>query len=325
MKKKLAVVLTAAMVSIGLLSGCGQQAGNQSDSISTPDVVDSGSTTPDVLEDESTIPDEVTAGKDVILVVSFGTSYNDNRDATIGAIEEAITAEFQDYEVRRAFTSQIIIDKLKERDGLEIDNVEQALEKLAAEGVRNLVVQPTHLMDGYEYMDLKEELSEYEDQFGQVVLGAPLLIEDSDFEATAKAIAEATASKDDGKTAICFMGHGTEAASNSVYAKLQTVMADMGYQNYFIGTVEAAPTVEDLMAALDQAGIYEKVVLQPLMVVAGDHANNDMAGEEEDSWKSQFEAAGYEVECILEGLGQNEAIRQIYVSHTQQAIDSLSK
>ena len=271
---------------------------------------------------------ETTAGEaaeKVIMVVSFGTSYNDSREATIGAIETAIADAYPEYEVRRAFTSQIIIDKLKERDGLEIDNVEEALDRAVADGVKTLVVQPTHLMDGYEYTDLANALKDYEDKFEQVALAAPLLTSDEDFDTVAKAIAEETASYDDGETAICFMGHGTEADSNGIYAKLQEKMTAAGYENYYIGTVEAEPSLEDLLAAIKEKGTYTKVVLEPLMVVAGDHANNDMAGDEEDSWKSQFEAEGYEVECILKGLGELPAIQDIYVAHTQAAIDSLAK
>lgn len=263
------------------------------------------------------------AGKQAILVVSFGTSYNDSRDKTIGAIENAIAKAYPDYEVRRAFTSQIIIDKLKERDGLEIDNVTEALDRAVADGVKTLVVQPTHLMDGYEYTDLKDELEKYNDKFDKIVIGAPLLTTDDDFEAVIKAITEKTASYDDGKTAIAFMGHGTEADSNAVYGKLQQMITADGYDNYYIGTVEATPSIDDVVAALNGKGTYEKVVLEPLMVVAGDHANNDMAGDEDDSWKSILEAEGYEVECLIEGLGQIEGVQALYVAHTGAAIESL--
>lgn len=259
-----------------------------------------------------------------ILVVSFGTSYNDSRDITIGAIESAIEEAFPDYDVRRAFTSQIIIDKLEERDGLDIDNVGEALDRAVEDGVKTLVIQPTHLMDGFEYNDVVDEVAEYADQFDKVVIGEPLLTSDEDFKNVAKAITEATAEYDDGESAICFMGHGTEAESNEVYAKLQDVLTEEGYANYFIGTVEAAPTLEDVMNMVKE-GDYKKVVLEPLMVVAGDHANNDMAGDEEGSWKAEFEAAGYEVESLIKGLGEMEAIQQIYVDHTQDAVDSLSE
>ncbi len=263
-------------------------------------------------------------GNQAILVVSFGTSYNDSRDITIGAVESAIEEAFPDYDVRRAFTSQIIIDKLEERDGLEIDNVTEALDRAVEDGVSTLIVQPTHLMDGYEYNDLVDEVAAYADQFEQVVIGEPLLTSEEDFKNVAKAITDATAEYDDATTAICFMGHGTEADSNEVYAKLQDVLTEEGFENYYIGTVEATPSLEDVLELVNE-GDYTKVVLEPLMVVAGDHANNDMAGDEEGSWKTEFEAAGYEVECLVKGLGEMDAICQMYVEHTQAAIDSLSE
>ncbi len=293
MKKRLAAVWIMVLLGVLCMAGCGK--GNA----------------------------PKTAENTAILVVSFGTSYNENRDLTIGAIEESVKKAFPDYEVRRAFTSQIIIDKLKERDGLEIDNVEEALDRAVADDIKILAVQPTHLMDGYEYTDLANALKDYEDKFEQVVLGKPLLSSGDDFEAVVKAITEKTSSYDDGQTAICFMGHGTEADSNGVYAKLQEKLKSAGYENYYIGTVEAEPTLDDVRAALKEKGAYKKVVLEPLMVVAGDHANNDMAGDEDDSWKSILEGEGYEVECLLEGLGQVEAIQDIYAEHTKAAFDSL--
>lgn len=258
-----------------------------------------------------------------ILVVSFGTSYNNSRDITIGGIENAIAAAFPDYTVARAFTADTIIGILKERDNLSIDNVDEALEKAANNGIKTLVVQPTHLMNGFEYTDLQKALKKYESKFAKVVLSNPLLISDSDFNAVADAITAKTKQFDNGETAICFMGHGTEAESNGVYAKMQGVLSAKGFENYYVGTVEATPSVEDLLALIQAKGSYKRVVLLPLMVVAGDHANNDMAGDEDDSWKSIFQAAGFEVECVLEGLGQDATIQQIYVDHTKKAIESL--
>ena len=258
-------------------------------------------------------------GEKELLVVSFGTSFNDSRRLTIGAIEKWLQTGFPDWSVRRAFTSQIIIDHVKNRDGEVIDNVGEALDRAVANGVKILVVQPTHLMDGFEYTDLKNELAEYADVFDQIVLSKPLLVSDDDFTDVADAIVDATAGYDDGKTAICFMGHGTEAESNGVYAKMQTVLTEMGMDNYYVGTVEAEPSVDDVLAQV-QSGDYSRVVLRPLMIVAGDHANNDMAGDEDDSWKSIFEGAGYEVECVVEGLGQLEAIQELILAHTADAI-----
>ena len=258
-------------------------------------------------------------GENELLVVSFGTSYNDSRRLTIGAIESDLEAAFPDWSVRRAFTSQIIIDHVKERDGEAIDNVHDALERAADNGVKTLVVQPTHLMHGIEYNDLKNELAEYADAFDRVVLAEPLLNTDRDFDTVAEAVAAATAEYDDGDTAICFMGHGTEAESNAVYSKMQTVLKEAGCEHYYIGTVEAEPSVEEVLEMV-QNGSYKRVVLRPLMIVAGDHANNDMAGDEDDSWKSVFTAAGYEVECVVEGLGQIPAIRELIVEHTREAM-----
>ena len=262
-------------------------------------------------------------GESELLVVSFGTSYNDNRRLTIGAIEAAMEKAFPEYSVRRGFTSQIIIDHVKDRDGEVIDNVGEALDRAVANGVKNLVIQPTHLMNGLEYSDLVNEVAQYSDAFEAVSIGEPLLTSDEDFQTVADAIVEATASYDDGKTAICFMGHGTEADSNAVYAKMQQLLTDGGHENYFVGTVEATPSLEDVLA-LVQAGSYERVVLQPLMIVAGDHANNDMAGDEEGSWKTTFEAAGYQVECLVNGLGELEAVQNLLVAHAQAAIDALN-
>ena len=260
-------------------------------------------------------------GEAELLVVSFGTSFNDSRRLTIGGIEGAIAEALPDYSVRRAFTAQIVIDHVLSRDGEAIDNVTEALDRAVANGVKTLVVQPTHLMHGFEYDDVVAELAEYADAFeGGIVVGEPLLSSDEDFDRVADIVVDVTKDYDDGQTAIVFMGHGTEHEANAVYAKMQQVLADKGAENYYVGTVEAEPSVEDVLAAIEGKG-YSRVVLRPLMVVAGDHANNDMAGDEEDSWKSLFEAAGYEVECVLEGLGQVPAIQQLYVEHALAAAE----
>ena len=261
-------------------------------------------------------------GDNELLVVSFGTSFNDSRRLTIGAIEDALEKAFPDYSVRRGFTANIIIDHVNRRDGILIDDVDAALTRAVDNGVKNLVVQPTHLMNGLEYNDVVDAVAQYSDAFENVVFGEPLLTSDDDFKRVEQAIVDWTKEYDDGETAICFMGHGTEAESNGVYQKMQDLLTADGYENYFVGTVEATPSLDDVLAKV-QAGEYKKVILEPLMVVAGDHANNDMAGDEEDSWKSVFEGAGYEVECLLRGLGENEDIRQIYVEHAQAAIDSI--
>ena len=258
--------------------------------------------------------------KPVILVVSFGTSYNDNRDLSIGAVEQAIQAAYPDWEVRRAFTAQTIIDILDERDGIDIDNVTEAMDRLVADGVKQVVIQPTHVMNGYEYDDVVAEIAPYADQFEGFAVGAPLLTSIEDYEAVTEALLadnEYVGSED---TAIVYMGHGTEHFANATYSQMQLMMQAAGYENVFVGTVEGFPALDNVMASVTAFGA-EKVVLYPFMVVAGDHANNDMAGDEEDSWKTAFTNAGFEVECVLEGMGQNPAIQAVYVEHVQAAME----
>lgn len=270
--------------------------------------------------------DSVRNGDDIgpneLLVVSFGTSFNDSRRLTIGAIESAMEKAFPDFSVRRGFTSQIIIDHVKERDGVAIDNVTEALERAVANGVKNLVVQPTHLMNGLEYQELQTTLAGYAESFDTLAVGDPILTTDEDFDAVIAAITADTKELDDGKTAIIYMGHGTTADSNTVYATMQDKLTEAGFKNYFIGTVEAKPSLDDVMAAVSK-GKYEKVVLSPLMIVAGDHANNDMASDEEDSWKTTFTKAGYQVEVRLKGLGELEGIQNLLISHAKTAADSV--
>lgn len=257
--------------------------------------------------------------KPVLLAVSFGTSYNDNRDLSIGAVEAALEKAYPEYEIRRAFTAQIVIDILEERDGHQIDNVEEAMDRLVADGIKDVVVMPTHVMNGFEYDDVVKEVSKYEGKFDSLKIGTGLLTDDADYEELVKVLAEETANYNVEKTAIVFMGHGTHHEANATYATLQDALNAAGYNNYFVGTVEGAPLVEDVLAKVD-AGDYDKVVLLPLMIVAGDHANNDMAGDEEDSWKTVFSNAGYEVECVLNGLGQYEGVQQMIVEHAGEAI-----
>ena len=314
LKKLLAVLMALAMVA-ALFTGCTKKPAENAGEDDEENYE-----TGDASLDDPRNSDGI--GENELLVVSFGTSYNDSRRLTIGAIEAAMESAFPDYSVRRGFTSQIIIDHVKDRDGEVIDNITEALDRAVANGVKNLVIQPTHLMDGLEYNDVVDEVAQYADAFDSITIGKPLLTSDEDFQTVAQALVDATASYDDGKTAICYMGHGTEAESNAVYAKMQQVLTDAGYENYFVGTVEATPSVDDVLA-LVQAGDYERVILRPMMIVAGDHANNDMAGDEEDSWKTVFENAGYEVECVVEGLGQLEAIQNLLVEHAQAAVNEI--
>ena len=280
-----------------------------------------GRDTGDAGKDDPRNADDI--GENELLVVSFGTSFNGSRAADIKGIEDALQAAYPDWSVRRAFTAQIIIDKLKKRDGITIDNMTEALDRCVEDGVKEIVVQPTHLMAGLEYADVKDELDKYADKFDKISLGDPLLTSDDDYKKVAAAIKENMASFDDGETALCLMGHGTEADSNADYAKMQEVFKNEGLTQFFVGTVEAEPTCEDVIAAASAAG-YKKAVLAPFMVVAGDHANNDMADETDpDSWAAKFVAAGFEVTCLLQGLGQNVAVDDIYVSHVDDAIAKL--
>ena len=258
----------------------------------------------------------------VILVVSFGTSYNNNRALTIGAIEEDITNKFTDFDVRRAFTSQMVINKLKKRDDLHIDNVQEALERAVNDGVKTVILQPTHVMDGTEYhFKIKDTVEKFTDKFDFIKIADPLLITDDDFEDLIESITKDDTSNEE--TAIVFMGHGSPAECNMVYTKLQSMLNDKGFNHYYIGTVEAKPDYNDVLAMVKE-GDYKKLILKPLMVVAGDHAQNDMAGDEEDSWKSMFTEEGYEVECVIEGLAQSQDIRDVYIKHIQNVIDEMN-
>ena len=282
-------------------------------------------------------------GENELLVVSFGTSFNDSRVADIKGIEDALQAAYPDWSVRRAFTAQIIINHIQARDGEKIDNMTQALDRAVANGVKNLVVQPTHLMHGAEYDEMCEAIEAYKDQFESVSIAEPMLGEvgsdatviNADKEAVAKAITAAAVSEagfesleaaKDAGTAFVFMGHGTAHVAKVTYSQMQTQMQNLGYENVFIGTVEGEPeetSAEAVIEAVKAAG-YTNVVLRPLMVVAGDHANNDMAGSDDDSWKTVFEAAGFTVDCQIHGLGEIADVQALYVAHTKAAIDALN-
>ena len=300
-----------------------------------------GLDTGDASKDDPRNQDEI--GEKELLVVSFGTSYNDSRVADIKSIEDALQAANPDWSVRRAFTAQIIINHIQARDGEKIDNMEQALDRAVANGVKTLVVQPTHLMHGAEYDEMCEALEEYKDKIETIVVAEPMLGEvgsdatviNADKEAVAKAVVaaaleeagyESTEKAAEDSTAFVFMGHGTAHVAKVTYSQMQTQMQNLGYENVFIGTVEGEPeetACENVIEAVKAAG-YTKVVLRPLMVVAGDHANNDMAGSDDDSWKTMFEAASLDVTCQISGLGRIEAVEQLYVAHTQAAMDSIN-
>ena len=263
-------------------------------------------------------------GENELLIISVGTSAPEIRRLTIGAIEATMEKAFPEYAVRRGFTNQTIIGRIKHREGISIDNAGEALARAAANGVRNLVIQPTHMMDGVEYRKVVTEAAKYQNSFSSLSIGAPLLTSDVDFRSVADALVSSTAAYNDGETAICFMGHGTEAASNEVYARMQKLLWDSGWAHYFIGTMEAAPTGEDVLAMV-KSGNYSRVLLRPMMIVAGGHVNHHMAGEEAGSWKQIFQNAGYEVVCQVCGLGELEAIQNLLINHARAAMGKSKK
>ena len=301
-----------------------------------------GRDTGDATLDNPRNADEI--GENELLVVSFGTSFNGSRAEDIGGIEAALEKAYPDWAVRRAFTAQIIINHVQARDGEFIDNMEQALERAVANGVKNLVIQPTHLMHGAEYDELCAAVEAYADKFESVKVAEPLLgevgadatVTNSDKERVAQAVTAAAvadagyetleAAEADG-VAFVFMGHGTSHKAKVTYSQMQTVMNNLGYKNVFIGTVEGEPeetSCENIINAVHEAG-YTKVVLRPLMVVAGDHANNDMADPEDpESWLSQFTAAGLfsEIKVQIAGLGRIADIEAIYVEHAGAVINA---
>ncbi len=300
-----------------------------------------GLDTGDASKDDPRNQDEI--GEKELLVVSFGTSFNDSRVADIKSIEDALQAANPDWSVRRAFTAQIIINHIQARDGEKIDNMEQALERAVANGVKQLVVQPTHLMHGAEYDEMCAAIDKVRDQFDSVEIAEPMLGEvgndatviNADKEAVAKAVVaaaleesgyESTAAAKEAGVAYVLMGHGTAHVAKVTYSQMATQMAELGYENVFIGTVEGEPeetSCEAVIEAVKNAG-YTTVVLRPLMVVAGDHANNDMAGADDDSWKTMFEAAGFTVNCQISGLGRIADVQALYVAHTKAAIDAIA-
>ena len=301
-----------------------------------------GRDTGDASKDDPRNQDEI--GENELLVVSFGTSFNDSRAEDIKGIEDALAEAYPDWSVRRAFTAQIIINHVEARDNEVIDNMQQALDRAVDNGVKNLVVQPTHLMHGAEYDEMVEAIDGYKDKFESVAIAEPMLGEvgddatviNDDKKAVAQAITDEACKEAgfddmqaaaDAGTAFVFMGHGTSHTANVTYDQMQTQMDDLGFTNAFIGTVEGEPedtACEAVIEKVKEAG-FKNVILRPLMVVAGDHANNDMAGDDEDSWKSQFEASGDfdSVDCQIAGLGRIEAVEDLYVEHTKAAIDSL--
>ncbi|MBP2638003.1 MAG: cbiK 1 [Firmicutes bacterium] len=269
-------------------------------------------------------------GKKAILVVSFGTTYPETMKATIEAVESKMQKEFPEYEVRRAFTSRIIIKKLAERDGVKIDTEKEALARLQAEGFSEVIVQPLHISPGEEFDMVKAVVKQFEvsKAFDKIALGRPMLYymgqsgKTDDYLATAKAL-ELQYPKLKNKEAVVLMGHGGVHPGNSSYAAMQQRLQDAGYKNVYVYTVEGYPSLEGVIAKL-KANKVQKVTLMPFMLVAGDHATNDMAGDEKDSAKNVLLAEGFKVDTYLHGMGENANIQEIYVQHTKDAIDELN-
>ncbi|MDD5945654.1 MAG: sirohydrochlorin cobaltochelatase [Clostridia bacterium] len=257
-----------------------------------------------------------------ILVVSFGTSYNDTREKTIGAIEKKISEKFPKYELRRAFTSGVIINKLKSRDGIEIDSVDKALKRLLNDGFERVVIQPTHIINGTEYDGLVKDTLTYKGKFKSIAVGKPLLTTSDDFDRSISVIVQETESIADRERAFVFMGHGTEHYADAVYAALDYRFKARGYKNVFVGTVEGYPDTEQVLKYVLECG-YKNALLQPFMIAAGDHANNDMAGNGAESWKNIFEKAGISTQCVIKGLGEYAGIQDMFADHTAESFKEL--
>ncbi len=314
-KKILGLILMIATV-ISAFGGCSE---NNSDIKEANAVANEQNTETEVTADNNKKGD---INKKAVLVVSFGTSYNESREKTIGSVEKKIASAFPDYDQKRAFTSQTIIDKINQRDGEKIDNVTEAMEKLVDDGYGTLVIQPTHVMNGEEYDEMKKLTSPFEKNFASIKYGKPLLTSSDDYAKVVGAIAKDIPQLADKSNIVVFMGHGTAHFANAAYSALDYRFKAMGYKNALVGTVEGYPDLDKIKTDIAAYSPKpKKVILVPLMIVAGDHATNDMAGDEEDSWKIQLKKEGYEVECILKGLGEYSGIQDMFVDHCKTAMN----
>ncbi|MFD3158431.1 sirohydrochlorin cobaltochelatase [Haloimpatiens sp. FM7330] len=304
--KKVLISIVSMTLALSMLAGCGTAGSKKNDNKD---------------ETKTTATNTKKSDKKGILVISFGTSYADTRKVTIEAVEEKVKNTFKDYEVKRAFTSKIIRKKLKERDNIIVDSPEEALSKMQKEGFSEIYVQPLHIMPGIEYDEVKEVVDKFNDKkaFDKLVLGRPLLYRAEDYKIAADAFKKQLP-KLNKDQAVAIMGHGTEHPSNSSYALFQYALEEKGMGNILVGTVEGYPTVDNVVRRLKEKGIKE-VTLMPFMLVAGDHANNDMAGDEKDSWKNVLKSNGFKVNTYIHGLGENEDIREIYIQHIKDSID----
>jgi sirohydrochlorin cobaltochelatase len=237
-----------------------------------------------------------------IIAVSFGTSADATREKTIGAVERDFAEKYPHCKVVRAFTSGIVIKRLKER-GIKTANVPQALEALNNEGYERIIIQSLHVIKGEEY----EKIS----SFTGLEVGQPLLADDIDLIKVADFFGKCFARDED--EAIVLMGHGSPHKANETYSKLEQIMQNK-YNNIYIGTVEDGGSIDDIITKLGKHG-SRRVVITPLMLVAGDHAVNDMAGDDDNSWKSRLQQKGFSVRVVMKGLGEYSEIRSIYLEH----------
>jgi len=321
MKKKILGLILMAVTVLSAFGGCSE--GNNNDVTKANAFVEETKTEDSTKIDTNADNDKKgDVNKKAVLVVSFGTSYNESREKTIGSVEKKIAEAFPDYDQKRAFTSQIIIDKINKRDGEKIDNVTEAMEKLVNEGYGTLVVQPTHVMNGEEYDEMKKLTAPFEKNFISIKYGQPLLTSSDDYAKVVEAIAKDIPQLAEKSNVVVFMGHGTAHFANAAYSALDYRFKAMGYKNALVGTVESYPDLDKVKTDLAAYSPKpKKVILVPLMIVAGDHATNDMAGDEADSWKTQLKKEGYEVECVLKGLGEYPGIQDMFVDHCKAAID----
>lgn len=263
------------------------------------------------------------AEKKALLIVSFGTSYKESREKAIGAVERALANAFPDYDFFRSFTSKTILRLLRERDGLQIADVKTALQHLTEEGYTTVLIQPTYMMSGIEYDETAATVAAYKSLFQHCAMGAPALSSEKDFTEMVRIVEGALAGRYDDRTVVVMMGHGSEHEANFIYEKLEGCFKTAGFPNFLVGTVEAMPSMFSVIDKVKRMSV-EKILLLPLMIVAGDHAANDMAGDNEDSWKNSFEAAGYQVECIMQGLGEYKGIQELFVRHAGTAADRIT-
>lgn len=256
-----------------------------------------------------------------ILVVSFGSSHKDTREKTIDIIENEIQEIFKDFKIYKAYTSKIILKILKQRDNIQINTVVEALEEMHKDGIEEVIIQPTLILNGIEYEIMREEINEFRDKFKSIKFGTPLLTTTEDSFKVVDAFLSDEPNLLENE-AIVFMGHGSDHFANSIYASLDYMFKSKGYNNIFVSTVEAYPNLEDILSSLKKCK-FKKIILIPFMIVAGEHAKNDMASDEDNSWKTILENEGFEVECVLKGLGENSKIRKIFIEHIKDVIKEI--